>query len=81
MKVESEKQKKRAYAIIFNKRRFLNDEKDSSQEFNEMPLFLAEVKGHIDQKYLNEYLEFKPIIRNVNIMNNEETIEKFLNNS
>ena len=41
---------------------------------NKKKLFIAEVKGHIDRKYLNEFINFLPIFRNINITNDEKTL-------
>ncbi|KAI5546883.1 CBG23764 family [Trichomonas vaginalis G3] len=43
-------------------------------------LFVTEVKGHIDEKYINDYINFLPIIRNLDIVTNEETIGSFMYN-
>jgi hypothetical protein len=37
-------------------------------------LFIASVKGHIPKEYYNEFINFPPIIRNVPIVTNKETI-------
>lgn len=43
-------------------------------------LFVAEVKGHIDEKYINDYINFLPIIRNLEITTDEQTIGEFMYN-
>ncbi|KAI5512099.1 DNA/RNA polymerases family [Trichomonas vaginalis G3] len=43
-------------------------------------LFVAEVKGHIDEKYINDYINFLPIIRNLDIITDEKTIGSFMYN-
>jgi hypothetical protein len=41
-------------------------------------LFIAEVKGHIDEKYLNEFINFLPIFRNIEITTDKETIGEYM---
>ena len=57
MECKTEAQKKRAIAIINNKNRF-NDKAE---------LFIAEVKGTIPKRRINECINFLPIIRNLNV--------------
>ena len=57
-----------ALRIILNKNRFTED----------ADLFVAEVIGHIDEKYINEFINFPPIFRNIDITTNEQTIGSFM---
>lgn len=41
-------------------------------------LFVAVVKGHIDEKYINDYINFLPIIRNKEITTDEKTLGTFM---
>ena len=43
-------------------------------------LFVAVVKGHIPKEYINEYINFLPIIRNIEITTNKETIGEYMYN-
>ncbi|KAA6371890.1 MAG: hypothetical protein EZS28_032583, partial [Streblomastix strix] len=45
---------------------------------NQMYLFVAEVRGHIDESYLNEVSNYAPILRNTVIKTNNETIGEFM---
>ncbi|KAA6382637.1 MAG: hypothetical protein EZS28_021836 [Streblomastix strix] len=47
---------------------------------NQMYLFVAEVKGHIDEDYLNEVINWAPILRNIDIKTSKETIGEFMYN-
>jgi hypothetical protein len=39
---------------------------NSDNRFNENgQLFIAELKGHIDEMYINDFINFPPIIRNL----------------
>ncbi|KAA6390015.1 MAG: hypothetical protein EZS28_014457 [Streblomastix strix] len=51
--------------IINSKKRFTADGQ----------LFIAEVKGHIDQNYINDYINFPPILRNYDFTTDERTID------
>ncbi|KAA6379203.1 MAG: hypothetical protein EZS28_025270 [Streblomastix strix] len=64
----------RCNEIIYNKNRFTEDE----QICQSVPLFIAQVKGHIDENYINYCINFGPIIRNIDIPVNEETIGKYM---
>ena len=44
----------------------------------EHDLFVAVVKGHIDKKYINEFVNFPPIFRNVEIITDKETIGVYM---
>ena len=52
------------YKIITSKDRFTEQGQ----------LFIAEIKGHIDDRYINEFINFPPIFRNIEITTNSETI-------
>jgi hypothetical protein len=41
-------------------------------------LFVAEIKGHIHQDHLNEFINFPPIFRNLEIVTDRETIGDFM---
>jgi hypothetical protein len=41
-------------------------------------LFIAEVKGYIDRKYLDKFINFLPIFRNIEIKNDKETIGEYM---
>ena len=43
-------------------------------------LFIVALKGHIDENYINEFINMPPIIRNVNITTNEQTIGSYMYN-
>jgi hypothetical protein len=43
-------------------------------------LFIAEVKGHIDRNHLNEFINFLPIFRNIDITNDELTLGPYMVN-
>jgi len=43
-------------------------------------LFVANIKGHIPREHLNDCINFLPIIRNKEIITNEETIGSFMYN-
>ncbi|KAA6354963.1 MAG: hypothetical protein EZS28_049510 [Streblomastix strix] len=45
-----------------------------------MLLFIAEVRGHIDEDYVNYCIDFAPILRNIDIKTNKETIGEFMYN-
>jgi hypothetical protein len=42
--------------------------------YDKNELFIVSLKGHIDKKYYNEVINFPPIIRNVDIKTDKETI-------
>ncbi|KAA6372925.1 MAG: hypothetical protein EZS28_031548 [Streblomastix strix] len=56
--------------IINSKKRFTADGQ----------LFIAEVKGHIDQNYINDYINFPPILRNYEFTTDERTIGSYMYN-
>ncbi|KAA6360792.1 MAG: hypothetical protein EZS28_043681 [Streblomastix strix] len=39
-----------------------------------MPLFIAVVKGHIDEQHVNDFINFLPILRNIDMMIDEKTL-------
>lgn len=41
-------------------------------------LFLATIKGHIDERYINEFINFAPIFRNIDILTNKEMIGEYM---
>ncbi|KAA6359945.1 MAG: hypothetical protein EZS28_044528 [Streblomastix strix] len=41
-------------------------------------LFIAELKGHIDEKYINDFINFPPILRNYTSTTNEDTIGSYI---
>ncbi|KAA6396400.1 MAG: hypothetical protein EZS28_008079 [Streblomastix strix] len=43
-------------------------------------LFIAEIKGHIDEKYINDFINFPPILRNYTFTTNEDTIGPYMYN-
>lgn len=43
-------------------------------------LFVVEVKGYIDEKYINDYINFLLIIRNLDIIIDEKIIGSFMYN-
>ena len=57
-----------AIRIMLNKNRFTED----------ADLFVAEVIGHIDERYIDEFINFPPIFRNIDITTNEQTIGSFM---
>ncbi|KAA6401879.1 MAG: hypothetical protein EZS28_002597 [Streblomastix strix] len=64
----------RCNEIIYSSNRFTEDE----QIRKSVPLFIAQVRGHIDENYINFCIGFGPIIRNIDIPVNEETIGKYM---
>ena len=43
-------------------------------------LFVAEIKGHIPKEYINGCINFLPILRNINIRTDQQTIGSFMYN-
>ncbi|KAA6386198.1 MAG: hypothetical protein EZS28_018277 [Streblomastix strix] len=66
----------RCKAFMYDTNRFSND----PLVVDKMLLFVAEIKGHIDEKYINEVINWGPILRNIDITTNIETIEEFMYN-
>ncbi|KAA6399667.1 MAG: hypothetical protein EZS28_004800 [Streblomastix strix] len=66
----------RCKALIYDTNRFSND----PLVVDKMILFVAEIKGHIDEKYLNEVINWGPVLRNIDITTNMETIGEFMYN-
>ena len=58
------------YSITVNESRFTE----------EGQLFIAEIKGHIDDNYINEFINFPPIFRNVDITTSKEVIGDYMYN-
>ena len=67
---DDEKKKKRALKTIHSDDRFT----DKGQ------LFVATVKGHIDEQYLNDYINFAPIFRSLTITTDKDTIGEYMYN-
>ena len=67
---DNEKKKKRALRTIHSKDRFTKDGQ----------LFVATVKGHIDEKYLNDFINFAPIFRSLEVTTNKDTIGEYMYN-
>ncbi|KAA6398613.1 MAG: hypothetical protein EZS28_005858 [Streblomastix strix] len=66
----------RCKALIYDQNRFSED----PLVVDKMLLFVAEIKGHIDEKYLNEVINWGSILRNIDITTNKETIGEFMYN-
>ncbi|KAA6369906.1 MAG: hypothetical protein EZS28_034567, partial [Streblomastix strix] len=66
----------RCKALIYDTNRFSID----PLVVDKMLLFVAEIKGHVDEKYLNEAINWGPILRNIDITTNKETIGEFMYN-
>ncbi|KAA6383853.1 MAG: hypothetical protein EZS28_020623 [Streblomastix strix] len=47
---------------------------------DKMLLFVAEIKGHTDERYINEVINWGPILRNIDITTNKETTGEFMYN-
>lgn len=70
IEIKTPAQLRKAYAIIKNKSRFTEDGQ----------LFCATIKGHIPDEYKNEFINFAPIFRNIDITTNESTIGSYMYN-
>jgi hypothetical protein len=59
-----------------------NEKKNLAKKiiFGKQELFVAEVKGHVDEKYLNEFINFPPIFRNLEINTNKHEIGEYMYN-
>ncbi|KAA6362105.1 MAG: hypothetical protein EZS28_042368, partial [Streblomastix strix] len=66
----------RCKALIYDTSRFSND----PLVVDKMLLFVAEIKGHVDERYINEVINWGPILRNIDITTNKETIGEFMYN-
>ncbi|KAA6368875.1 MAG: hypothetical protein EZS28_035598, partial [Streblomastix strix] len=66
----------RCKALIYDINRFSNDR----LVVDNMLLFIAEVRGHIDEDYINYCIDFGPILRNIDIKTNKETIGEYMYN-
>ncbi|KAA6366301.1 MAG: hypothetical protein EZS28_038172 [Streblomastix strix] len=62
--------------LIYDANRFSSDKLVVDQ----MYLFVAEMKGHIDENYLNEVIIWAPTLKNIDIKTNKETIGEFMYN-
>ena len=67
---DDDKKRKKAMNIIQSNDRFTKDGQ----------LFVATVKGHIDEQYLNDYINFAPIFRSLEVTTNKETIGEYMYN-
>jgi hypothetical protein len=53
----------------------ITDQEEAMRIINERKeIFSVDVKGHIDNRYLNDVVKFPPIFMNVDITTNKETI-------
>ncbi|KAA6385055.1 MAG: hypothetical protein EZS28_019419 [Streblomastix strix] len=53
---------------------------NSQNRYNDKgQLFIEEVKGHIDDTHINDYIIFPPIQRNYEFQTNEETVDEYMN--
>ena len=68
--VDSDKKKQIAMNIIHSQDRF--NKKGQ--------LFVATVKGHIDEKYLNDFINFAPIFRSLEVTTDKVTIGEYMYN-
>ncbi|KAA6384002.1 MAG: hypothetical protein EZS28_020472 [Streblomastix strix] len=66
----------RCKALIYDTNRFSED----PLVVDKMLLFVAEIKGHTDEKYINEVINWAPILRNIDITTNRQTIGEFMYN-
>ncbi|KAA6400047.1 MAG: hypothetical protein EZS28_004435 [Streblomastix strix] len=66
----------RCKALIYDTNRFSND----PLVVDKMLLFVAEIKGHTDEKYINEVINWGSILRNIDITTNRQTIGEFMYN-
>ncbi|KAA6380309.1 MAG: hypothetical protein EZS28_024163 [Streblomastix strix] len=71
---ETENQKQLGLKIINNPLRFSNKQ----SEIDRVTVFVAEVKGHIDYKYINDYINYPPIIRKYKYKTLESVIGDFM---
>ncbi|KAA6367403.1 MAG: hypothetical protein EZS28_037070 [Streblomastix strix] len=68
IEVDDDHSKQNILRIINNKNRFTADGQ----------LFIAEVKGHIQEDYLNDFINFPPILRNYEFTTDERTIGSYM---
>ncbi|KAA6369600.1 MAG: hypothetical protein EZS28_034873 [Streblomastix strix] len=71
---ETDSQKLFGLKIINNPLRFSNKQ----SEIDRVTVFVAEVKGHIDYKYINDYINCPPIIRKYKYKTLESVIGDFM---
>ncbi|KAA6395106.1 MAG: hypothetical protein EZS28_009373 [Streblomastix strix] len=64
-----------AKQFIFNKFRFSSDENIINKHVH---LFIAKIKAHIPDEYINEFINFPVIWRNLKIITDKETIREFI---
>ena len=68
---DTPEKKQRALGVILSKNRY-------SEQYGK--LFIAEVKGHIPEQYYQEFINFPPIFRRLNLETNNETIGEYMYN-
>jgi hypothetical protein len=61
--------------IIFNPNRF---ECEDQMIIDSLPYTVAVVKGHIVEKYLQDYIDFAPIIKKLHIITNKHTLSEYM---
>ena len=66
---DTEEKKRKALGVIHSENRF-------SEKYGKM--FIAEIKGHIPEKYYNNFINFPPIFRRLNVETNRETIGDYM---
>lgn len=66
---DTAEKKRKALAVIHSNNRF-------SEKYGKM--FIAEIKGHIPEKYYPEFINFPPIFRRLNVETNRETIGNYM---
>ena len=63
------------------KRQFAMNIIHSQDRFNKKgQLFVATVKGHIDEQYINEFINFAPIFRSLEVTTDRDTIGDYMYN-
>ena len=67
---DNAKKKQRALQTIHSKDRFTSNGQ----------LFVATVKGHIDEQYINDFINIPPIFRSLEITTNKDTIGEYMYN-
>jgi hypothetical protein len=58
-----------------NKDRF---ECSNQRVIDRLPWFVAVLRGHIEEEYINEYINFPPSVKKLEVVTNEETIGKYM---
>jgi hypothetical protein len=51
---------------------------ESTERIERLPWFIAVVKGHIDEEYLNDYINFAPVIKRLEIRTDKQTIGEYM---